>query len=198
MRFVVVVVLILVINNVTAASLYKCQTKDGTTIYQNDPCPQGSAPVAKGNYERQPDDTRTNRSAMEYSDQEHERLEYNAAVAAQQRAGQAAFDSQSPSMSSTAAWNAQVEANSYESRIGHDGPVRTKGEAAAARERAAQALTDDQIGTPVLRGGVDQYGTYYAPAGPNGVINTQTGQFMPKAGDAGYIDPTTGQLTPVH
>jgi len=70
-------------SNVCAVTLYKCKTKDGTTIYQNDPCPQDAATVAKGGYQRQPDDTRTNRAAMNYSNQVHAQRLQDEAMAAQ-------------------------------------------------------------------------------------------------------------------
>lgn len=40
---------------ILAAPVYKCKGKQGETIYQNLPCPNGTKPVAKGEYAPAPD-----------------------------------------------------------------------------------------------------------------------------------------------
>lgn len=46
-------------------------------------------------------------------------------------------------------------------------------------------------------GGVDSNGAYYAPAGPN-MVNSQTGTVYVPAGDNGYINTQTGEFVPAN
>lgn len=63
MRILPVLALVLASFSASAAQLYKCKGSSGETIYQNLPCPAGSKILAKGSYERAPDDPSQMRAA---------------------------------------------------------------------------------------------------------------------------------------
>jgi hypothetical protein len=57
MKILITVLLVVAPFSASAVDVYKCKSADGTTIYQNEPCPQGAKEIAKGEYQRQADTT---------------------------------------------------------------------------------------------------------------------------------------------
>lgn len=102
-----------------AVDVYKCKGADGSTIYQNEPCPQGTKELGQGEYQKAPDDPRQYYAAMQEAQriqEEHEREAQQESYEAQQQAirGAAldAINKDPRSMSGTAARNAQIEEQS--------------------------------------------------------------------------------------
>jgi hypothetical protein len=56
-QHVILLILLVASLDVQAVDVYKCKAANGTTIYQNEPCPQGARQIAKGEYQRQADTT---------------------------------------------------------------------------------------------------------------------------------------------
>lgn len=112
-----------------ADNVYKCKGAAGETIYQSDPCPAGSTPIARGRYNRQPDDPRNNIEAANEAASDNARREYQrrAANAATQIGAQNQPAQQSEYERQREARRAQIEAGSYRSRIGDSGPPRING-----------------------------------------------------------------------
>ena len=112
-----------------ADNVYKCKGAAGETIYQSDPCPAGSTPIARGRYDRQPDDPSNNieaanEAAADNARRENQRRAVNAAA---QTDVQNEPPQQSEYERQREARRAQIEAGSYRSRVGDSGPPRENG-----------------------------------------------------------------------
>lgn len=169
-----------------AVQIFKCKGASGETIYQNEPCPRGSVAVARGSYNREPDDPTTQQAATDEAARTNAQREYEI-----QAAATTSHDEQpqvSAYESETAARNAQVEAGSYASRIGRHGRAKTQAEV------AAEALRPKGISPPsgmATGPGIsepqriqDQYGNFYQqPPGSTFVTDEKTGKQCFKNGD---------------
>lgn len=172
-----------------AVEIYKCKAASGETIYQNEPCPKNSVAVAQGSYNRQPDDPTTQKAAEAAAAEANAQSEYEAQAAAvgnysqQQKAS--VYEQE------TAARNAQVEAGSYASRVGHRGRAKTQAEAAADALQPKRSAPHPAMATgPGITEPQriqDQYGNFYQqPPGSAFVTDEKTGKQCFKNGD--FID----------
>lgn len=129
-----------------ADNVYKCKGASGEMIYQSDPCPAGATPIARGRYDRQPDDPSNNIEAV------NEAAADNAKRENQRRAANAAAQVDTPNEPpqqseyerQREARRAQIEAGSYRSRIGDSGPPKVNG-------YSQQPTSSAQMDMPIAR-----------------------------------------------